>query len=538
MANLLEKDGNFLLELAIEADGKVSKTLQTAKTYVDRDIVVEANVADATYEVKADNEVTATVSTSDTTYLTDTNTGFAVEFQADASVSKATVGVKEAGFAAATDTVEVSAKTAEADVKTKYIKAGSLADPEALTMAVEGGNGVELTKVGAAPENGFYIKANANGTVEVQTAGWITADASKDVEGEVYYSIPSVNLANAASGDAIYTDISETAPVLISGDYLYINEGYIENSKISLAKLVPDKSNVTGKNDLVYKTVSVYDNDGNLVAGSMGDAELSAITAEDAKAEFKAVSVAANDDGSAFKVTGSAAISGTASVAISQTGYATTDLAQTGVISGTATVDATLDVAGLKAEVVDDGAVKPVIKDAGSNAKVAEASATAPTDMKYVAVDAAAIAKSVTVKPQVASEGYATPDVFTATNATVTAGSEAADTVYIGIQNGSHEVEHTQNVTQESITIAMADAITSGYDASGVLSAEPSEPHLTFSTSNTHVAGSVSSQAKCTSTEGYVLGGEISDTTKTDAIEATVTQAANKYIKVYTGAVL
>lgn len=537
MAKLEDLKTSYRLGFEITQDGKVTKTLNTAGTYVDRNINVEVDVKDATYEVKADNTITATASVNDEAgYLTDTQTNFPIELQADASVTKATVGVAQAGFAASTDTVDVSAKTATADKRTKYIKAGSLADPSALTMAVEGGNGVEVTKVGVAPESGFYIKTSANGTVSVETSGWIPAETSKNVAGEAYYTIPSVSLSNQAEADAIYTDISENAPILVSGDFLYIKEGYIENSKISLAKLVPNESNVVGKNDLVYKTVSVYDNDGNLVAGSMQDAELSAITANNAKAEFKTVAVAANTDNSAFKVTGQTAISGTTNVAISKTGYATTDLSQTGVITGTATVDATLAKGALKATVTNDGTVKPVIKNDGSNALVGAVSVTAPEGKKYVAVSTDAIAKTVNIAPQVASEGYVTTTVFDATAATAVAGAEAADKVYIPIENGSHSVSHTQDVVQEQIVISMEDSITSGYSKNGVLAIAPAEgPYLQINTSNTHTSGSVTSQASCTTTEGYILSGTDKDTAKTTSINAQVTQAASKYIKVYTG---
>lgn len=533
------ENNNFGLNIEITSDGKVTKTLKTADTYVDRNIQIDVEVADASYEVKADNAVTATVSTADTTYLTDSETGFAIEMKAEAAATKATVGVKNAGYAAATDTVEVTAKTATPDVKTKYIKAGALADPSALTMNVEGGNGVDVTVLGAAPENGFYIKTTAGGKVEVGTSGWIPAETKKDVAGEAFYSIPTLTLGNAGVAEAIYTDISETAPVLVSGDFLYINEGYIENSKISLAKLVPDKSNVAGKNDLVYKTVSVYDNDGQLVAGSMQDAELSAITASDASAEFTTVTVAANADSSAFNVTGAANISGTASVAISKTGYATTSLSQTGNITGEATVNASIAKVALAADKTTDGAVKPVLKKETSTALSGAISTTAPTG-KYVAVSADAIAQTVTVSPKVATEGYGTTSVFDKTDVTVTGGSEATGTYYVAINDGSHAVSHTQEVTQEAIAINMAATVSeTGYSISGVSAVEPTGvPYITISTSNTTTAGSVTSQATCEATEGYILTGTDSDTAKTTAIAAQVTQAANKYIKVYTGEVL
>lgn len=533
------KDGNYKLPIDIVADGQVKKTLKTADTYVDKDIDVVVSVADATYEVELDNAVTATASVADAgSYLTDTESPFAIELHADASVSKATVGVAQAGFAAESDKIDVSAKTATQDKKTKYIKAGSLANPDSLSMSVNGSN-IDLIAKTEEPASGFYVKTNASGAVKVGTAGWIEKDVSKSVSGEAYYSVPTLGLANAGTTGAEYTDISKTAPVLTSGGYLFLNEGYIENSKISLSQLVPDGSNVKGQNDLIYKTISAYDNDGNLVAGSMDDAELSAITASDVTANISEVSVTADAEDHKFNISGEGAISGSSSVSVSKTGYATTALSQTGVISGDAALAATLDVADIAADVSGDGTVKPVIRDAGSNARVAAIASAAPTDKKYVAVDAAAIAKTITVTPKVTSAGYATAALVDVTGNTATAGSEAADKVYIAIENGSHEVSHTQTVVQETIAISMNEAVSEGYSKAGILANAPADaPYITISTSNTSTAGSAKSQASCTASEGYILSGTINDTEKSDTINATVTQAANKYIRIYTGEVI
>lgn len=142
-------------------------------------------------------------------------------------------------------------------------------------------------------------------------------------------------MANAGIADKVY--VEETGPVLVSGDYLYINKGYIGDTKIPLADLVPNEANVVagvdGNSHLIYKTVSVYDKDGALVAGTMGDAALGEIAATDVSARVSTVSVAANEDNSAFKVTGTGEISGNTSVAIANAGYATTATTKSGTIT-------------------------------------------------------------------------------------------------------------------------------------------------------------------------------------------------------------
>jgi len=90
--------------------------------------------------------------------------------------------------------------------------------------------------------------------------GWITSGA-----------ISAAQFANSATAGKTYVDISATtdAPVLVAGDYLYINAGYTDDLKISLAKLVPDGSDVKGHAEYILSGHSAYDNDGTLVAGTI-----------------------------------------------------------------------------------------------------------------------------------------------------------------------------------------------------------------------------------------------------------------------------
>lgn len=122
-------------------------------------------------------------------------------------------------------------------------------------------------------ENKFVlpIEVDASGLVSKELK---TENTFVDKNIKVEVNVPAGNLSNTAeSEDKIYT--TEAGPVLISGDYLYINAGYIKDTKIPLADLVPDVANVAagvdGNSHLIYNTVSVYDKDGQLIAGTMGD---------------------------------------------------------------------------------------------------------------------------------------------------------------------------------------------------------------------------------------------------------------------------
>ena len=136
----------------------------------------------------------------------------------------------------------------------------------------------------------FYIGIQAmlpppitiTGTASVTTAGYGTATSGEytavndtltiNMGSNVQYAtIASASFANSATSGTTYNDISSTAPTLISNDYLYINEGYTGNVKISLAKLIPDNATITTSTgaDYILSGQSAYDGDGNLIVGSI-----------------------------------------------------------------------------------------------------------------------------------------------------------------------------------------------------------------------------------------------------------------------------
>ena len=532
----------FELPIDVTAAGEVSKTLATADTYVDRNIKVTVRTPDADLkivEAEGSGVITATVSTTDTTYTSDTETKHAITIAADAHVNKTTVGVNQAGFLASTDTIDIAAADAVQNTKTLYIKEGVIA---ATGEATATGN-VALEPAGAAPESGFYIRAAAAGSAKVTTAGWVEPSAPIESSGDAYYTLPTTSFGNTEVSGKTYEDIDAKAPVLVEGGYLYIGEGYIRDSKISLAKLIPDHGTlpvVDAKSEWMYKGYSAYDNEGKLIAGTMDDAVLGDISATNVKATVSTVSVAANEG--VFKVTGSGDISGKTSVAVTQRGLATTDMSKTGDIAGTASVEATLTKIGLAATADKESAiVKPVIIKDTSTAQSGAITTIQPTSGKYVAVSAAAISESVTVTPTVATEGYGTADLHSATAKTITVGTEASDRFYIPLNVGSHSASiETPIVVNATATVAQTEETTAGFEGNltaGILSAVPSGEYITLKANATKTAGSLSGNVTCTATEGYIEAGSETKTVS-GSVDVNVTAAADKYIRVYDGTIL
>lgn len=527
MANLNVENNVFELPIGISANGKIEKTLQTAGKFVDKDIHIEINTPDASLEVKENAIPVAVASIATNDYTTEVANDHAIVLQADATKAASIAGVKDAGFAADTDTITIPETVAEQATKTVYIKEGALGG--------EGSASID-TDLKTVSSGAFAIKASAAGTVSVTKAGWLDAGTKAETSGDETIYLKPVTLANTATAEVEYEE--KTAPVLTEDGFLFINEGYIKDTKISLATLVPDDANITDENaDLVYNTVKAYDVDGKLIVGTMGDAELSAITANDAAATIDTVAVAAEDG--KFKVSGSKAIAGTASAAVATRGLATTDMTTSGAVSGTANVDAELDVIELSAEIADNaGTVKPVIKKAEATALSGDIATSAPAGLHYVAVSADAIEKVISVTPTVTSAGYGTAALNNAVPVDVTAGSAASDTFYIGINDGDVVSVATNGEDSEKtiVVTSSCEAIGGEVNIAGVLDVAPtSGKYIALKATSDAPEATVTGSVVTTVSEGYVTSAK-TNTQNVVANFSTIAGSNAQYIAVYEGA--
>ena len=135
---------------------------------------------------------------------------------------------------------------------------------------------VTISGSGTTSVDGY---ANASVASSSITEGTTSVSGTTVTRGEATWgsgwinsgSMDVASFANVGTSGTTYIDISDTteSPVLVSGDYLYIGKGYVDNLKISLAKLVPDGSDVKGHQEYILSGHSAYDNDGNLVAGTI-----------------------------------------------------------------------------------------------------------------------------------------------------------------------------------------------------------------------------------------------------------------------------
>ena len=107
------QENKFILPIDVAAAGKVTKELQTAGTYVDKNIKIEVNTPDGSLEVKKAGALSASVSVDANVYTSDTETKYPLTVKGDASITDVQVGVAKEGFVDSTDSVTIAGSSAE-----------------------------------------------------------------------------------------------------------------------------------------------------------------------------------------------------------------------------------------------------------------------------------------------------------------------------------------------------------------------------------------------------------------------------------------
>lgn len=162
---------------------------------------------------------------------------------------------------------EVNKMYGTADLETKS------ATPSESSQDITPSSGKVLTKVTVGAVSSTYV---GSGITSRNSNSLSASDATVTVPAGYYASqatktVASGSLANSATSGVTYTELS--TPILANG-WLYINKGWIGNSKISLGTLIPDITNDAAAANILagYKA---YDEAGNVLTGTMGTLSLS-----------------------------------------------------------------------------------------------------------------------------------------------------------------------------------------------------------------------------------------------------------------------
>ena len=280
-------------------------------------------------------------------------------------------------------------------------------------------------------------------------------------------SIGAAAFKNSATSGKTYVDISNTtdAPVLVSGGYLYIDKGYTDDLKISLAKLVPDGASANLASGVILSGYSAYNNDGTLIAGDIPTktaltvngktvtapagyyaSDISASVAvgsvKSGSASITSLTKAYNTTSGKFDVSGSANVS---APSVTTAGYVSSSEGTRSANNGGATVSTTMDKIVGSTAITGASTRKPSISKQATptgvtNAASGDATTSAPSSGIYVAVKSAANTGTLTATPSVTTEGYGTSDYHGIAGNTATVGALASDTTYIPITTTSASV--------------------------------------------------------------------------------------------------
>jgi len=282
---------------SVTATGKVSQAGYGTTTDYQADtattINVGTNAADSAYVPITAGTVTANGTTVNSVALAYNSTGGNFDVTGSANIPAPTVGT--AGYVGngvgAANGLSNGAKVAATVAKVGIEASVTGGDAVTPVISKDAATNVDSSVATTTqPSAGFYVAVNTaadsstvNAAATVTSAGYgtttdgqyTTTPASKTVTvnaaGTTYVPITAASFANAATSGQTYTDISSDAPILVSDDYLYINKGYTNNVKISLAQLVPDDATITAATGAAYMLSgqSAYDSQGKLVVGSI-----------------------------------------------------------------------------------------------------------------------------------------------------------------------------------------------------------------------------------------------------------------------------
>lgn len=254
---------------------------------------VGAAASDTTYiPIKVGTITSGSATISSLTYTHDsTNSQFTISGSANVSAPtvgtegyvSSSVGTKQANNGGATVSTTVAQISIQANLSGTGTKKPSISKDSATNIGIAG------AATTTQPSSGYYIavaSAANTGTVQatasVSSAGYGTTTSGQytttpsssltvgaSASDVTYIPLTETTFANAGTSNVTYTDISSSVSALVSGDYLYINEGYTTNQKISLAKLVPDATGTNASAAYVLSGYTAYDNDGGLIVGTM-----------------------------------------------------------------------------------------------------------------------------------------------------------------------------------------------------------------------------------------------------------------------------
>ena len=257
---------------AVVSRAAVTKQVTSAGYFAEDGSAVEAVAAGTENVSNAHAKYYVAQSTIDSPTITSSNVAQTVTVSAGYYHTARTVTVNAMADATVTPDVANTGINTYFNVGTAQANSISLTPRYSVTSA--GYVGLQTNTAGTPEYYSIKTTSITEGTTTVSDTTATRGTASWGTGWITSGSLSAATFGNEpASGKTTssYVDISGTtaAPVLVSGSYLYINKGYTDDIKISLAKLVPDAASANLADNHILLGYSAYDRDGTLIAGSI-----------------------------------------------------------------------------------------------------------------------------------------------------------------------------------------------------------------------------------------------------------------------------
>lgn len=298
-------DGDFVITSTITA-GYYKSDMTLTKTYkMANATFTNGSATNATFTV-TENSTDSNIASAASVSLTKASSGYYYAIDLT-STGSATVKSNAAGYVKAatnvgtgtvsgSDTayVSITAAAGSVEVNSPTVSPGSISIVDVSSStdsdghdAVSGTLGDIYKSLSAAtttlPSSGYYVAVKSNSVTRssvisadatIATAGYIPTSynfgaASGNVTisaGDNYYiPVAAATLKNEATSNVTYITNSS---VTLKDGYLYIDAGYIPNTKVSLSALIPDISNDALASHIL-SGYSAYNEAGELINGSI-----------------------------------------------------------------------------------------------------------------------------------------------------------------------------------------------------------------------------------------------------------------------------
>ena len=226
----------------------------------------------------------------------------AVQVQVPAVTITPTVTLTTAGWVGDVNQITKSNVTSNGSTTQIYIPLTSGALAKGAGSADASSTTITLgTKTTTQPSSGKYITVTGSGTVKVGTGGYLAKDTSlASNTATAYYPIYAItsndftitdnviksnkagwldnnitvatlgtgSLANSPTTGQTYEEVNSPA-ILTSDGYLYINKGYLGNTKISLGTLIPNSDVTDVVSGVLRIGYEAFDTAGQRIVGGL-----------------------------------------------------------------------------------------------------------------------------------------------------------------------------------------------------------------------------------------------------------------------------